>query len=51
MPDARGRRSPVATVWPTLYVDAALYFNLVTASPGAYGFTDVTSVSRSISIT
>ncbi|WP_332813163.1 SGNH/GDSL hydrolase family protein [Ramlibacter sp.] len=27
-----------------LYVDAALYFNLVTASPASYGFTDVDSV-------
>ncbi len=27
-----------------LYVDAALYFNLVTSNPGTYGFTDVGSV-------
>lgn len=26
-----------------LYVDAALYFNLVTANPGAYGFANVTN--------
>jgi phospholipase/lecithinase/hemolysin len=28
-----------------LYVDAALYFNLVTSSPAAYNYTDVTSVA------